>query len=221
MRRHSWIVLFAISVVASLAPHQSHGVLIEFDLRIDGDKLLTRDTQTGLEWLDLPATANLSVNDVLGGAGGFILDGFGYATEEQVRELWTNAGIPSFNTNSTTPGADLAGRVPENYAPIVALMGLIGCTGNCPPGGTDFTIGKAALNELVIDGAQSPFIEVFDGNGRAIVGSDVCCAGFDSKQPSAGNWLVRPFIVPEPATTIVFIVSLAGLGLIGGRCQPK
>jgi hypothetical protein len=36
-----------------------------------GDQLLTLDTETNLEWLNLTATANRSANEVLGGFGRF------------------------------------------------------------------------------------------------------------------------------------------------------
>jgi len=127
-----------------------HASIVERDLLAAGDGLITQDTDTGLGWLDMTESTNLSVNDVLGGAGNFLSDGFNYATEAQIRTFWTNAGIPTFNTNATTPGADAAGRVSENFAPVVALMELIGCTGNCTSGGPDFTQGKAALNEQFI-----------------------------------------------------------------------
>ena len=44
-----------------------------------GDGKVTLDAATGLYWLDLPETTNLSVPDVLGGAGGWVARGWRYA----------------------------------------------------------------------------------------------------------------------------------------------
>ena len=59
-----------------------------------GDQLLTLDTDTNLEWLNLTATAGQSYLDVLGGFGGFIGTlGFDFATGAQVGELFAHANI--------------------------------------------------------------------------------------------------------------------------------
>ena len=59
-----------------------------------GDQLLTLDTDTNLEWLNLTATAHRSVNEVLGGFGGFVgTHGFRYATGGDLGTLYSHAGI--------------------------------------------------------------------------------------------------------------------------------
>jgi hypothetical protein len=61
------------------------------DFRTTGDCLLTRDTQTGLEWLDLNATVNRSYDDVAAGFGGYTTAGFRFATRSEVDQLFVNA----------------------------------------------------------------------------------------------------------------------------------
>ncbi len=39
--------------------------LVPLDFELPGDAAITLDTETGLRWLDVPVTANLSVADVL------------------------------------------------------------------------------------------------------------------------------------------------------------
>ena len=59
-----------------------------------GDQLLTFDTDTNLQWLNLTATAGRSYHEVMGGFGGFTTThGFGYADGSQIGELCSHAGI--------------------------------------------------------------------------------------------------------------------------------
>ena len=54
---------------------------------------ITLDTETQLEWLDLTATAGLSVNDVLAGAGGWLEQGWRYATGAEVCSLYARFAV--------------------------------------------------------------------------------------------------------------------------------
>lgn len=73
--------------------------LIQLDLIPgSGDQLLTYDSQTRLEWLNLTATANCSYLDVLAGLGGFTTTfGLGFATSAQVTALYRHAGVRKFS----------------------------------------------------------------------------------------------------------------------------
>lgn len=63
-------------------------VLISTDLLTAGDGLLTLDTATGLEWLDLTQTVGQSYNSVFAGFGGYTTtQGFGFANTTQVSQL--------------------------------------------------------------------------------------------------------------------------------------
>lgn len=68
--------------------------LIERDWQISGDAALTYDTATGLEWLDLTVTAGMSYNEVAAELeGGGAYDGFAFASEQQVTELFNSADL--------------------------------------------------------------------------------------------------------------------------------
>jgi hypothetical protein len=56
--------LLGSSIIATVAT----ATIIEVDLLTPGDALVTRDTATGLDWLDLTQTLGLSVNDIRAGA---------------------------------------------------------------------------------------------------------------------------------------------------------
>jgi hypothetical protein len=84
-----------------------------------GDQLLTFDSDTGLEWLNLTATANMSYLEVLGGAGGFIGSfGFRYGAGGQVATLFKHAGVSKLG--GPTPAVDNA-----NHYGILVLQDLM------------------------------------------------------------------------------------------------
>jgi len=84
-----------------------------------GDQLLTFDSSTGLEWLNLTVTANRSYIEVLSGFGGFIgAFGFQYATPNQVGKLYKHAGVTKFG--GPQAGLDLA-----NHFGIEVLQDLM------------------------------------------------------------------------------------------------
>jgi hypothetical protein len=94
------------------------------DLRDRG--LTTLDTETGLEWLDVTQTLNVSARDILvDGYGGLIADGWALATVEQIQELFLHAGIPlphdGLQTQAGFAGAD-------------RLIALLGATGSSASG---------------------------------------------------------------------------------------
>jgi hypothetical protein len=59
-----------------------------------GDQLLTLDTDSNLQWLNLTAIAGRSYSEVMEGFGGFTTtQGFQYADGGQISELCLHAGI--------------------------------------------------------------------------------------------------------------------------------
>ena len=58
-------MMVLVSAIVLPFSNFSSATLIELDLYHPGDKLITSDTDTGLYWLDLVVTQNLSYNDAL------------------------------------------------------------------------------------------------------------------------------------------------------------
>jgi len=82
-----------------------------------GDGLVTYDTATRLEWLNLGLTANHSCLDAQGLR--FVTHGgFRFATGQEVGELWAHAGI----SRQSGPG----GPDPASTAGVDALLRLLG-----------------------------------------------------------------------------------------------
>jgi len=68
--------------------------LVDQDWMTSGDANLLIDTGTGMRWLDLSVTANQSYNNVAANLGqGGIYEGFRFATQSEVIDLWAHAGI--------------------------------------------------------------------------------------------------------------------------------
>ncbi|GKS58526.1 hypothetical protein YTPLAS18_20530 [Nitrospira sp.] len=88
-----------------------------------GDQLITYDTDTNFQWLNLTATANRSVNEVLAGFGGFTTTyGFRYATGAEVGELFRHAGI---SKGLTEPPFVLTPTTEPNHIGIEILQDLM------------------------------------------------------------------------------------------------
>jgi hypothetical protein len=193
----------ALTVLLLAAP--AGAALIAQDLFAPGDELITLDTDTNLKWLDLTATLNLSYDDIIAGAGGFIAAGFGYATTPQVETLWTNAGVVD------TSGAMIVG----NRAAVDLLLGLMGCTSSCGSG-NDVAQGQAEFNPAQVE-LNGPFLQL-GGGGLARADID---PGFtqtrDFASPTLGNYLVRP--APEPSTGLLVGGGLLALGFSRRRSR--
>lgn len=88
-----------------------------------GDQLLTYDTDTNLQWLNLTATAGRSYNEVMGGFGGFTTThGFQYADGAQISDLRLHAGITKGLTEpALTPSPNDA----KNHQGIQTLQDLM------------------------------------------------------------------------------------------------
>lgn len=199
MKLHSGLLFFLLTS-AGIA----NASLISADYASGGDGLLTVDTATGLEWLDLTATNLQSVNSILGGYGGYIQNGFRYATDAEVLALLTQAGITHF---------DGVLRV-QDWPGTQLFQDLFGITNYISPndpyyswGMTEPDFGYQAAHLVFV--ATKPF--GYAGGG----------ARFESYgQPFAvtdtvGSFLVRGVTpIPEPESWVLMASGLAALGFL-------
>lgn len=157
--------------------------LIEVDLVPgSGDGLLTRDTASGFEWLDLSQTVNRSYSDVstqLAPGGDF--EGFRYATHSEVEDLIAEAGLPPSQLFT-----------PALYDPAFAFITLVG-------GSINSATDAQALG--IID---LPFGSSFQLKGvvaREQFGSlggitfTTCCVTVTETDPRKSSWLLRASVV--------------------------
>ena len=95
-----------------LVSGQINAALIERDWQTTGDGLITYDASTGLEWLDLTATADMTYNEVtsqLGVGGGF--EGWHYASTSHVSALWDPFGGSSIYDGWSTANNNLFSEI--------------------------------------------------------------------------------------------------------------
>ena len=80
-------------VCACLSTFNANAAIVSVDWQTGGDNLITQDTDSGLEWLDLTVTAGMSFNDVTAQLGvGGDYEGWRYATSAEVTGLWDAFG---------------------------------------------------------------------------------------------------------------------------------
>lgn len=192
------LAAFIAALAIGSAPPASATLLV-VDLLAPGDGLVTHDTETGLDWLDLTPTRGLSWDDVLGGAGGWVADGWRHANAAEVCDLYDRHGLApqpcpgSISGNGTQGGALHAffGSAPSGFQ-----IGIYD-DGDAGP-----NVGTAAQVFFVIPpGIQASSAEVLPN----AIASDVAAT-------IRGHYLVRS--VPEPALPV--LVGLLATGGAGG-----
>lgn len=204
------LVFVSVSLLVPLAAQPARSAVTELDWRNPGDRLLTLDTATGLEWLDAPVTQNLSWNTVtsqLAATGPFA--GFRRATNAEVGTFWRNAGIRDFDSGAPTAA---------NYEPAKALQQLWGHTGEIRPDrpGETYTIATTAESFNPVNGNVEgvTFLVVFENEDtarallRALLGR-----GPNEAFPYVTHALVRGAAgvapIPEPPTIVLLLAGIA------------
>ena len=209
MTRRPALLVGFLALVAIVATHGSNAsaTLVAVDLFTAGDGLLTRDTGSGLDWIDVTATVSRSYNDIEAGAGGWISLGFRHATGSELCGLFaTYAEAPApCPASSSHPGAVVDPDL------VQALQGFVGVTFSgrgIEASSGYFDDGNASDNV----GVASLQYNSSSSSGRSSVRSDVALATQTSGSTS-GHWLVRP--VPEPSTAVLVAAGLIVLALRG------
>lgn len=198
-------IALVLGTAALMASGMSHAALVKQDLLTAGDGLVTLDTDTHLEWLKLTATQDLSVDAVLGGAGGWVGAGFQYASFSQVGQLLNDAGylgsisdyatlsLVADNVSANTFLDDFGSTSPTNFT--FGFMSPYPCSR---------TIGSATT--------CTDYVQI-NANGAADKGyaiPDSGAFGTDTARPYVGSFLVRT--VPEPQAGVLLLAGLLALG---------
>ncbi len=199
--------------------------LVAKDLLTTGDALVTEDQSTDLQWLDVPATQDLSVDQVLAGAGGWRGLGFRYATFDEFKGLLTSAGMTGadgYSNPTSLPGMHGSAAVGHE------LLGLVGATfegevagllAPTPCGAWTSGVCDQHLEHGVWTDTDSYTyivrLESNEAHGINTIDASGASATFVD-YPWAGSWLVR--VVPEPANSRLMLLGLC-LALLAHRAR--
>ncbi|MGZ3158598.1 MAG: PEP-CTERM sorting domain-containing protein [Burkholderiaceae bacterium] len=203
-------------------------VLLMFAYSINSNATLidqgntTLQTSAHLEWLDVSTTAGLSIDAILGGAGGYISNGWGFANFSQVYALFSEAGAaPSMTGLMVTDPATITAAQTLNH--------LLGVLSPSITFGSDplVFIGTSAF-AMSNDGTFSAqFVyQVAQDNSQARLWDTSNSFQYTSNQwggsnPSVGNYLVRSVAVPEPSTLFLLFAGMFGVFYFRAMARSK
>ncbi len=193
-----------------------------------GSNTIVLDTSTGLEWLNLTLTQNLSINQVSSQLGaGQQFDGFRLAFQSELHTLFLDGGIPTEPLFFSTTAADLT--------TVTNLISLFGQTffENIPFG--NGTITQFGTRGWTADhGSLGPNDAEWGILSIQQNAADCPCAlaeafggalnpGPDLALATSGSFLVRSVTpaVPEPSTWAMMVLGFAGLGFMAYRRKSK
>jgi hypothetical protein len=195
----------SLAVFSAFIVSNANATLTSSDYLINsGDNWITSDSQTGLQWLDIPLTLNQSFDQVR--QGEWFANGFRYATKLELQTLFINAGTPDDNFDLSN----------THYSETKALINLLGASlistdriSTYGYIGTDYSGNDISIQNHPVGetfSAQLGKLDLFPYIGEA---------HFTGGQPlsneASANWgsfLVRVTPVPEPNATSMFLIGL-------------
>jgi len=202
----------ASAVTALILSTNVNAALVAADRFVSGDGLITQDTETGLEWLDLTETVGMSYNSVTSELGdGGLFEGWRYATAVETFSLFDSAG----------GNGSYYGWSEANNGIVVPLLDLWSRTAS-GGGGHPFSYFLTAESHsegrheygYVSDYNHQNDVELT--HDHLAINSSV--DDFDSFS-ARGSALVRASVVPVPAAVWLFGSGLIGLAGLARRKQ--
>lgn len=166
------------------------------DSRYGKDSLIV-DTRTGLAWLDLCYTVNLSYSQTEAASQPpNFLSGFRHATSSEVKSLFSSAGLVEGFIAESSPGYQSASSLISLVNSAPGITEIIGITGTRIDEGDLKWVVPAAITSAYVDGKHGYYVQN-SPNWRF---------GLDATFPSVGNWMVA---TPEPSVLALAFIGTA------------
>jgi hypothetical protein len=210
----------AISILGlSILVGNANASLLSIDYAPNsGDNWITRDTATGLDWLDVSLTTSQTFDQVLTGI--WYQNGFRYATKGELQVLFQDAGTPDdvFNLSFTHPTETLA--LAQLLGPTLISGGRVTVMGFT---GTYFSGVDISLLNYTFGNRFSALLGKVDYMSFGPYGEAHFTGGHpfsDQADANYGSFLVRDVsvsAVPEPNTSILLLGGLVVLGIRARR----
>jgi len=215
----SAVVAFALLVAAiGSSVNPASAVLISIDDGTFGVDSVTRDTVTGLEWLDVNKSAGVGYGFITGGIGaGAAFAGWRHATTAELTALFDTVGYPAGYHSATATQQmidtiDMLGRT-DTLGSTNGIGVLIQVIGVFDDGDGPFVVGdivgSGRLSFETRTGSRDPFAPPIGDSSAIEPNQD----GGIFLPSFAGNWLVRDTAtvsIPEPGTLAIIVLGLAG-----------
>lgn len=211
--RKFFTATFLIAVLST----NINAAIVSVDWQSAGDNLITRDSVTGLDWLDLTVTQGKSYNNILSQLEpGQLYEGWRYASRAEVLQLWNNMGAPiKYGTYISLSSVEFQNI---NYA--INLLGntFESVSSSLPLGAHGITATSSSRL------AQSGYYKYVEGYAYR-VSCDCMYIYYNSDTTptstriTEGSYLVAPSAVPIPPAIILFGSGL--IGLIGIAKRKK
>jgi hypothetical protein len=194
------------------------------------------DSNSGLDWLDVTQTSGITFSAMNDGAGGWLNNGWRYATGSEVSDLFTTYV-------GSGPESWFHGSAYQNALTLVRQLGVSTSFNNSE--GVTALYGASAPTQIAIDARFN------DGNLNDLVGigeliariSDVPDSANSPLQIQSSRWVVyndfwpessapltdgfgsflvsATTAVPEPSTWAMMILGFAGVGFMAYRRNAK
>lgn len=212
-----------VALLVSAFSFQSNAEIVTQDYTTEGDGLITFDTVGQNEWLDVSMFVDMNL-PMLQGANQWTEDGFHLATDDDVFNLFKNAGITyivdsigpldfgtSHDGQSITALTDLytkLGGGAENFGGSKYLHGIIADDDN--DGFSHLARLHVNSREVVLNGNGD------DWGGTFVQSHEQVGAFFVRSTQSPGNSPATPSSnISDVSATAPVALSLLGLGLAG------
>jgi hypothetical protein len=201
--------------------------LTEADLSAPGDGLITRDVDTGLDWLDVSATSGVSYASISTGGGGWSALGFRHATASEVCALLgAHAVVPASGcpTGNVAVTDRFTSALHDRVESFVALLGMTTCPSGCAAVDVDLREVEGWFDDELgtTSAGRVTLFHTIAGNQTSVgVRSAVASKSFSA--PRYGNWLVRetasqPVVATAPCVNNPIRTCAAGIsGLVIGE----